>query len=100
MFKGKCYDMHCHTAASDGKLPLKELVSFAKQTKLAGFAVTDHDILDASKEARYLGEAAGMEIIPGVELSGKIKNYLIEVIGYFVNPFDKSLEETCKVNPK
>jgi len=95
MTNEKGYDMHCHTSASDGKLPLGDLVKIAKQINLEGFTVTDHDILDASKEARYL---TGIEVIPGVELSGKIKNYLIEIVGYFVNPCNKELEEVCNIN--
>jgi len=98
MKKEKGYDMHCHTDASDGKLPLSELVEIAKEKGLEGFTVTDHDILDASKETKYVPDKNRIEVIPGIELSGKINNYLIEVVGYFVNPCNKEIEEACRIN--
>jgi len=91
----KGYDLHCHTIASDGNLDLEELVKLAQNCNLEGFAVTDHDILSASKKAKYIKE---IEIIPGVELSGKLDKYLIELTGYFVNPFSKELEDACEIN--
>jgi hypothetical protein len=96
--KHKGYDMHCHTAASDGKLSITDLVAVAKKADLEGFLISDHDILIASKQAAFVSEKSGLDIIPGVELSGKISDYLIDVIGYFVDPFDKELEEACRIN--
>ncbi|GAI37844.1 unnamed protein product [marine sediment metagenome] len=45
------YDLHCHTKASDGRLPIEKLLRVAKKQKLKGFCVTDHDILESSAKA-------------------------------------------------
>ena len=71
---GRRFDMHVHTLASDGRLPLTELVKIAEKKKnregrymLKGFVVSDHDTLEASRLAATLSTPR-MEIIPGLEL--------------------------------
>jgi len=91
--------MHTHTNASDGKESLENLVPIAQKKNLDGFCVTDHDTTEAAKRAKSVS-IPGIEIIPGIELSCKLdKRYLIEVIGYFINPFDKEkLKGCCDIN--
>lgn len=91
------YDLHCHTTCSDGKADLKEVVAMAEKSKLRGLAITDHDTLEASKLCKII--SSPLEIIPGVELTGKIGGkYNIEVLGLFIDPQNAFLEETCKMN--
>jgi len=93
----KKYDMHCHTKYSDGKLDIEELVPLAEKKGLRGFCVTDHDTLDGSKMARSLSTNK-VEVIPGVELSCKLRNYMVEILGYFVDPSNEKLLECCRIN--
>jgi len=96
--KEKGYDLHCHTRASDGELILEKLALLAKDIGLEGFCVTDHDTLKSSRKAKLVSELTGLEIIPGIELSGKIEDYLIDITGYFIDPTNKKLEEVCRIN--
>ena len=37
------YDLHIHSAISDGTQPLTELIPLIRKAGLTGFALTDHD---------------------------------------------------------
>lgn len=93
------YDMHVHTTASDGRLPLSELVKKAKDIHLRGFVVSDHDTTESSQLAFLLGDKE-TEIIPGVELTVTIEDELIDINGIFINPEDTNLQKICKSNRK
>lgn len=78
-------DMHIHTWASDGKRTPKEIVAKAKAYGLTTIAITDHDNLAGIEEAVIGGEAFGLEVIPGVELSAQYKDYTdIHILGYYI----------------
>jgi predicted metal-dependent phosphoesterase TrpH len=62
-------DLHTHTTASDGSLTPAELVAMAAQAGLKALAVTDHDTVDGLAEALEAGRRAGLEVVPGVEIS-------------------------------
>src|SRR6478672_11970058 len=58
-----------HSTASDGSLPPAEVVAAAKVSGVAAIALTDHDTLDGIPEATRAANAAGIRVVPGVELS-------------------------------
>ncbi|MBP7592128.1 MAG: PHP domain-containing protein [Chloroflexi bacterium] len=62
-------DLHNHTTASDGEYTPTELVNAARALSLQAIGVTDHDTLDGLDEALMAGEAAGIRVVPGVEVS-------------------------------
>jgi predicted metal-dependent phosphoesterase TrpH len=62
-------DLHMHSTASDGSLPPAEVVAAAKVAGVAAIALTDHDTLDGIPEATQAANAAGIRVVPGVELS-------------------------------
>lgn len=62
-------DLHTHSTASDGSLTPTELVEHAALLGIEAIALTDHDTLDGVCDAAVAAEAAGIELIPGVELS-------------------------------
>ncbi len=63
------WDLHVHTAWSDGSMAVADVVAFAARRGLGGIAVTDHDAMDMVASARQAAKAAGIGILPGVELS-------------------------------
>ncbi|MEE8558012.1 MAG: PHP domain-containing protein [Myxococcota bacterium] len=65
----KLYDLHVHSTASDGSLTPRELMREAHACRLAGLALTDHDTVDGIGEAIEEGEALGIEVLAGVEIS-------------------------------
>lgn len=62
-------DLHNHTTASDGEYTPAALVQAAAALGLQAVGVTDHDTLNGLAEALAAGEAAGIQVIPGVEVS-------------------------------
>jgi len=85
-------DLHAHTTASDGSLTPEELVRLAKQQGVATLAVTDHDTVAGLSRAIAEGRQAGVEIIPGIEISCLFGETELHILGYFINPDDPRLE--------
>lgn len=63
-----------------------ELVRKARENGIRALAVTDHDTLGALAEAQAAGKEAGIEIIPGVELSVTVNGQEIHLLGYCFDP--------------
>lgn len=62
-------DPHCHTTASDGMVTPRELVEAAVGAGLDLIAVTDHDTMASVKETQVVGEAAGLVVVAGQEIT-------------------------------
>ncbi len=62
-------DLHNHTTASDGAYTPTALVQQAKALGLQAVGVTDHDTLNGLDEALAAGDALGIRVVPGVEVS-------------------------------
>ena len=69
----------------------------AKQAGLAALAITDHDNLDGLAEGAAAAQAAGLELIPGLEMSAAVKSVDVHLLGFFVDvrcaPFQQLLAE-------
>lgn len=84
-------DLHAHTTASDGMLSPSEVVRAAKQAGLSAVAITDHDTTGGLSEALAEGNRAGIEVVPGVELSLAVAKGSFHLIGLYVDPADARL---------
>jgi hypothetical protein len=62
-------DLHLHSTASDGALPPEAVVRAARDAGLSAIALTDHDTVGGVAAAQREGEALGVRVIAGVELS-------------------------------
>ncbi len=62
-------DPHCHTTASDGMVTPAELVSAGVAAGLHLIAVTDHDTMRAVKEVQERGQAMGLQVVAGQEVT-------------------------------
>ncbi len=62
-------DPHCHTTASDGMVTPAELVAAAVKAGLNAIAVTDHDTMRAVKEVQERGQAFGLQVVAGQEIT-------------------------------
>lgn len=78
-------DLHVHSTASDGTLSPTEVVELAADSGLSAIALTDHDTTVGISEALNAAEKAGIQVIPGVELSCIYKGKEIHILGLFVN---------------
>lgn len=84
-------DLHSHTTASDGLLSPGELVAKAVEARLEVLAVTDHDSVRGLAEARRAAEDAGLELVPGIEISACGGGRELHVLGLFVDPRSAAL---------
>ncbi len=65
-------DLHSHTNASDGTLTPAELIALAKQIGLAALAITDHDTFEGYERALPIANAAGLDLVRGIELNSRL----------------------------
>jgi predicted metal-dependent phosphoesterase TrpH len=65
-------DLHIHTTYStDGTASVREVLESAVRARLDVIAITDHNEIRGSLEAREICNGYGVEVIPGVEVSTK-----------------------------
>jgi len=83
-------DLHNHTTASDGEYTPTELVNQAAALGLRAVGVTDHDTLNGLDEALAASAAAGIRVVPGVEVSLRFKRpYFTGTLHYLLYiPYD------------
>lgn len=88
-------DLHIHTHYSDGRMSPEEVVAEAAARGIRVMAITDHDNLEGSRAAAPLARAAGIELIPGIEITTRWPGMDlppgdadVDLLGYFVNPDD------------
>ena len=86
-------DLHVHSNASDGTCTPTELVAEAARAGLSAFALTDHDTTDGITEAEAAAKAAGIELIPGVELSTEYEGTEIHVLGFYIDIQNETLQK-------
>ena len=84
-------DLHVHTTASDGTMTPAEAVAHARSLGLSAIAITDHDTPAGIPEALEAGKTAGVEVVPGIEVSVDWQGRGIHILGYFIDPAASSL---------
>ncbi|WP_415715411.1 PHP domain-containing protein [Maridesulfovibrio sp.] len=85
-------DLHTHSTASDGTFSPAELVRAAKKAGLTAIALTDHDTMEGLPEALETGVKAGVEVIPGCELSVESRVGVLHIVGLWVDPYSERLK--------
>lgn len=74
-------DLHTHSTASDGQYSPAELAKLVKARGAEAWALTDHDSVGGVEEAKAAGEALGLRVIRGVELSAD-DHLNLHILGY------------------
>ena len=87
-------DLHAHTTASDGSFSPTELVREAAALELAAIAVTDHDTIGGLAEAKAAAVDAGIDFVPGIELSVEDEAGRFHLLGYLFDPQHERLNST------
>ena len=94
------YDLHIHSAISDGTQSLEELVPLIAHTGLAGFALTDHDTASGWEQAARLAKEHDLDFLPGAEFScryrytddeGHSRTKTIHLLAYGFDPVHSEL---------
>ena len=78
-------DLHLHSTCSDGSSTPTEVAERAAERGLSVISLTDHDSVSGVAEAQAAGEAYGVRVVPGSELSIKLKDHDIHILGYFLD---------------
>ena len=95
-------DLHVHSTCSDGTLSVNELFDLAKELQLKAIALTDHDCIDGNPLMEQLCHNAGIDFIPGIELSTGYtapdgRKIEIHMLGYYIKPTE-TLEKYLDVD--
>jgi 3',5'-nucleoside bisphosphate phosphatase len=76
-------DLHLHTTASDGRSAPEDLVQAAVHARLTAISVTDHDTVAALDRVAEACARAGIEWVPGIEITAMREEVDVHVLGYF-----------------
>ena len=78
-------DLHLHTNFSDGTYSPEELVAQAKRFGFSAIALTDHDTVEGCARTEQACREAGIEFIPGSELTAEHDDNELHILGYFLD---------------
>src|SRR5690554_1198215 len=84
-------DLHCHSTVSDGVLPPEQVVERAHANGVQVLALTDHDETAGLDVARERAQRAGMQFVPGVEISVTWAGHTVHIVGLQIAPEDETL---------
>ena len=85
------FDLHCHSTASDGALPPKELIQRAAAQGVTSLALTDHDTTAGLAAATHTAGSFNIDLIPGIEISTTWNNKCFHILGLNINPDSPAL---------
>ncbi len=86
-------DLHSHSTASDGSESPSRVVELAVEAGLTCLALTDHDTQDGLAEAAAAAEVAGLELIPGLELSLEFDRGGMHLVVLWLQPGSGPLQD-------
>jgi len=84
-------DLHLHSHFSDGTYAPEEIVAHGARFGLAALALTDHDSVEGCARMAVACEAAGIEFIPGAELTAEQAGNELHLLGYFLDTHNTKL---------
>jgi len=87
----KFADLHLHTYFSDGTFSPEELVGHGHRLGFAALALTDHDSVEGCERMAAACKAAGIDFIPGTELTAEHNDTEIHLLGYFLDTENQTL---------
>lgn len=90
-------DLHLHTFHSDGIRSPEEVVRLAASHGLSVISISDHDNVAAFAEAEPIARAAGITLIPGVELSITFSDVDVHLLAYAFDPENRPLAEKLRL---
>ncbi len=79
-------DLHLHTTASDGRLSPADLVARVAAAGITTMSVTDHDTVAGLAVAGAAASAAGIRLVPGIEITSVADRRDVHMLGYFFDP--------------
>ena len=87
----KFADLHLHTIFSDGTYTPGELIGEVKKREISAISVVDHDTVEGIAPTLKEAESAGIEVLPGIELSANYHELEVHILGYLIDFQDAGL---------
>ncbi len=84
-------DLHLHSTCSDGVLAPAALVALLAPAGVRLFALTDHDTVAGLPEAEAAARGAGLQYLPGIELSAAWLGRTLHVLGLGITPASEAI---------
>ena len=82
-------DLHIHSLYSDdGEFSVEELMDLAEKAQLKVAAISDHDSVKAANHMRGLKRATTVRWIDAIEISCRLNDRDLHLLGYFIDPSD------------
>lgn len=78
-------DLHTHSPASDGALPIPDMLRRAESLGLKYFSISDHNTVDAYKVIAKDRSLFSGKIVPAVELTTMYEGEIVEILGYGID---------------
>lgn len=90
-------ELHCHTRLSDGSFSFEEILDLAQREDVGILAVTNHDTTLGLHTMMAQGAERGVDIIPGIEISGYDfqRNRRVHILGYYIEPESPAIASLC-----
>jgi len=86
------FDLQSHSQHSDGELTAGDVVAAAVAAGVQLLSLTDHDTVDGVAEAAAAAHAAGLRLVPGVEISAlHAAGRDLHILGYLIDDRDQAL---------
>jgi len=97
-------DLHIHSKHSDGALAVTEILNEAEKRNIRLMSITDHDSIEAQKDAIDLAKKKGINYLCGVELNVTFshprynagKSISLDFLGYAFDPNSQRLRDKLK----
>lgn len=86
-------DLHMHTTYSDGVYTPEQLTQMAVDAGLSVMAISDHDTVAAYDGSHRF--AAGVHVIPAIEISSECDGEDVHILGYGIDTADAGLQAYC-----
>lgn len=83
--RARFVDLHLHSSFSDGTYSPEVVVAEAQRFGLRGIALTDHDSVEGCARAAQACAAAGIDFVPGAELTAEQEGNELHLLGYFID---------------
>ncbi|KAB8288118.1 PHP domain-containing protein [Bifidobacterium avesanii] len=87
------WDLHCHTAFSDGTETPRTLVRRAKELGLGGVAITDHDTTAGWSEAEEAAREFGLPLLRGTEITAEDGRVSVHMLAYQYDPRNQTIAQ-------
>jgi predicted metal-dependent phosphoesterase TrpH len=78
-------DLHLHTCFSDGTYTPEELAARGSSLGVAAMSLTDHDTVEGCPRMAAACAAAGIEFLPGTELTAEFNGNEVHVLAYGID---------------